>query len=288
MGRVCLLSHQILPKCPQLYWSTKGFHHLDASILESRVRQTCLWDPAMTDLAQRITLTQPSINPAFPPHNSVRVDSGGFSFWCPSQEVAHQGDIPQQVDIPTTGFLHKGEALQSRACLSQRQHSLSDLPSAMLYQASFALMNASRHDRCIWIDARVSLARATLGILHKRKKYSGAHLRHCNSLRSCRWIYIYIYIFFPCDVRKISATTEAIILLQRKLCSISVGSPIPPKAKHKRYFLPRRPHSFCFITAIYKRTLIRTVACCLMNRECTLPVIFLSSSSFPVFICHIQ
>lgn len=197
MGRVCLPYHQILPKCPQLYWSTKGFHHLDASILESRVRQTCLWDPAMTDLAQRITLTQPSINPAFPPHNSVRVDSGGFSFWCPSQEVAHQGDIPQQVDIPTTGFLHKGEALQSRACLSQRQHSLSDLPSAMLYQASFALMNASRHDRCIWIDARVSLARATLGILHKRKKYSGAHLRHCNSLRSCRWIYIYIYIFFP-------------------------------------------------------------------------------------------
>lgn len=96
------------------------------------------------------------------------------------------GRHPPAGGNPTTGFLHKGEALQSWACLSQRQHSLSDLPSAVLYQASFALMNASHHDRCSWIDARVSQARATLGIFHKRKKYSGAHLRHCNSLRSCR------------------------------------------------------------------------------------------------------
>lgn len=162
------------------------------------------------------------------------------------------GRHPPAGGYPTTGLLHKGEALQSQDCLSQRQHSLSDLPSAALYQASLALLNASHHNGCVWIDARVSLARATLGILDKRKKHSVAHLQTLQFSQIVQmnfFFLIYIHIFFH-DVRKSSATTESITLLQRKLCGISVGSPIPPKAKRKCYFLPRHPHSFCFITTL--------------------------------------
>lgn len=207
---------------------------------------------------------------------------GAFLLVCVSQEeLSHtEGGHPRTKEKP----------FKAEPSLSQRQHSLFDLK---MNQAGFVLLNSSLNSTFLqigkaWIDVRLGwfknhffLPRAKLSVSHGGNPHVPTS-RPCNSPRSCNWTFAGV---FP-----MMGGTEPIRGWGDLVCSCSglakansttSNTLVSPSSKTSPLLL----FHYC---SIHKRPLIKSVASCLMNQESIHPVIFLPSSSFPEFHCHIQ